>query len=647
MTRRPGQPTTPKVPRRAAAGGRPQLRALALRMGILPSYRPAGGGAPRATSDATREALLSALGLAADSEAAAARSLEELQAAQPTTPRLEGAPYKRCTTVREVLGRRRSFGLWTNLYTLRSERNLGFGNLSDLRRLVAWAGRCGADFVGVNPLHAIRNRGHEVSPYSPVSRFYRNPLYLDVGEMPELQRCPSAQRLLASPSVREELHRLRAADHLDPERVASLQRRLLAPLHRAFRKQQDARTRAFHRFRARQRLLEDYATFQALEERLASAGYARDWRRWPRELRAHDSPAVEAFRRRHRDLVELHAFVQFELDRQLARAARAARSAGLAVGLYQDLAVGSLASGFDAWRFQDRIVFGASLGAPPDAYARRGQDWGLPPLHPRRMADNDFEIWRGLLRAAFAHAGALRVDHVLGLFRQWWVPAGRPAAEGAYVRFPTGSLLAVLAEESRRQRALVIGEDLGTVPPQVAPTLARYGVLSSRVLLFERDRSGRFRSARRWSHRALATANTHDLPPLAAFWSGSDLDLRRSLGLLRDAAALSRARREREAERRALLYRLEADGHLAPGRDPAPEELTRAVHAFLCSTPCPLVGLSLDDLSGETEPVNVPGVSIERHPSWTRRMRLPAEELPSDPRVQTALRGATRRVRPR
>lgn len=630
-----------------ARSRRPALRALAERAGILPSYRPSGGGAPRRTSDPTREALLAALGFAADSEAAASQSLRELEAEERSTRAGDAPPVsrQRCVSPRELLGGRRVFGLWTNLYTLRSAGNLGFGDLSDLRRLLALAGRSGADFVGLNPLHAIRNRGSELSPYAPVSRLYRNPLYLDVGALPELRRCPAARRLLASRAVSEEVRALREADRLDPERTAELQRRLLVPLHRSFREGGGARARAFRRFRERQGLLEDFATFQALEERLAAAGHPRDWRRWPRELRAHDSAAVAAFRRSQRELVELHAFVQFELDRQLGQAAAAGRRAGLALGLYQDLALGSLASGFDAWRFQDRFVFGVALGAPPDAYARDGQDWGLPPLHPRRIARGDFEIWRGLLRAAFAHAGALRIDHVLGLFRQWWVPAGRPASEGAYVRFPARGMLAVLAEESRRAHALVIGEDLGTVPPQVAPTLARFGVLSSRVLVFERDRAGRFLSARRWSRRALATANTHDLPPLPAFWSGSDLDLRRSLGLIGSGPAWHAARREREAERRALLRRLAVDGQLAAGRDPSAAELVRAVHAFLCTTPCPLVGLSLDDLAGETEPVNLPGVTMERHPSWTRRMRLRVEDLARDPGVRKGLEGAARRAR--
>jgi 4-alpha-glucanotransferase len=289
-----------------------------------------------------------------------------------------------------------------------------------------------------------------------------------------------------------------------------------------------------------------------------------------------------------------------------------------------------------------------SVGAPPDAYAAEGQDWGFPPLHPRRLADGDFAFVRALLGGALRHAGALRIDHVLGFFRQWWVPEGRPARDGAYVRFPARALLRVAARESRRAGALLIGEDLGTVPPQVAPTLARFAVLSSRVLLFERERDGRFKPASRWSRRALATANTHDLPTLRAWLGGHDLALRAQLGLLRGGTARTAAETERAADRDALRRRLVRDGHLA--RDVPADDWpawTRAVHAFLCETPAPLVGLALDDLAGEVEPVNVPGLGPDAYPSWTRRMHVSLEALPSRPGFARAIDGAAaRRARP-
>lgn len=631
------------------AARRPALRALAERLGILPAHRPAGGGPLHRVSDATREALVAALGWEAGDEAAARRSLARLAEAEAAAPRSPRRASPGCVDALGALGGRPAFGLWTNLYTVRGDAGPGVGNASDLESLVDLAASAGAAFVGVNPLHAVRHRGHEVSPYSPLTRLFRSPLYLDARRAPEWEPCADARAYFESPPVAETRRRLARADRIDYDAARTLQDELLARLHREFaRRHRGADTprgREYARFRAEGgALLRDFGTFLALEEHLAGEGHPRHWPAWPAAFRARDGEAVRAFREGHAEAVDRHVWAQFELDRQLAGAARRAEAAGLAVGIYQDLALGSVASGFDTWAFPGAFVSEVSLGAPPDAYAPEGQDWGLPPLHPQRVVEDDFALWRRLLRATFGASGALRIDHILGLFRQWWVPAGFPATEGAYVRFPTDGLLRALAEESRRAGALVIGEDLGTVPPQVAPTLARHGVLSSSVMLFERDRRGRFRPASRYSRRALATFETHDLPPLAAFWRGSDLELRRELGLL-DGTGIEHARAERERERQALRSRLAADGHLARGGpEPSHAELCAAVNAFLCSTPCPLVGISLDDLAGETQPVNVPGVSQDVHASWTRRMARPLAELAADADVERALAGASARA---
>jgi len=631
---------------------RPALRALAERLGILSAYQPAGGGPPKRTSDATREALVSALGWDASDEAAARRSLSrvaESERAAPAPRPVSPAPV--CVDAWDALGGSPGFGLWSNLYTVRSDTGLGVGNTGDLESLVDLAASAGASFVGVNPLHAVRHRGREVSPYSPISRFFRSPIYLDALRTPEWAGCAEARGLFDAPRFAGARRRLTRADDIDYDATRSLQEELLAPLHREFarahRGRDTPRGRAYARFvDAGGALLRDFGTFLALEDHLAHEGHPRSWQAWPAAFRERDSRAVREFRAHHEEEVDRHLWTQFELERQLEGVARRAREAGLALGVYQDLALGSVPSGFDTWAFPGAFVEGVSLGAPPDAYATQGQDWGLPPFHPQRLAADDFALWRRLLRAAFAASGALRIDHILGLFRQWWVPAGAPASEGAYVRFPTAALLRVLAEESRRADAVVIGEDLGTVPPQVAPTLARHGVLSSRVMLFERDRRGRFRPASRYSRRALATFDTHDLPPLAGFWEGSDLALRRELGLIASDAELAQARAERDAEREALCARLATDGHLPRGGgEPSLAELCAALNAFLCRTPCPLVGVSLDDLAGEHRPVNVPGVSQDVHPSWTRRMSRSLVELASDADVEQALAGAASRAR--
>jgi 4-alpha-glucanotransferase len=549
---------------------------------------------------------------------------------------------------REVLGGRSLFGISTNLYTLRSARNWGVGDLTDLRQLVRWSASEGAGFVGVNPLHALLNRGVDVSPYSPVSRLFRNPLYIDVAAVPELVESEEARRMTESPDFRAALTRLRAADQIDYRGVMALKMPVLRALYRTFRERgagRGARARAFARYVESQgETLTDFATWSALAEFLASQGMGDDayeWHRWPKPYRDRHSSAVARFRRDYAEEVALHAWLQWELDNQLATAAKLATELGMPIGLYQDLAIGTSPTGSDTWAFGDLFLDGVSIGAPPDPYAAEGQNWGLPPIDPRRLAEQGYQYWIALVRSALRHAGALRIDHVMGLFRQFWIPEGRTGKEGAYVRFPADDLLGILALESTRHRALIVGEDLGTVPPEVPPALEKWGILSSKVLYFEREGEYDFRSASSYDPRALATANTHDMPTLAGFLAGRDIDLKVEVGMM-DPNEAEEARRARQRECEALVRRLVADGILAAGRKPEDAELRGAVHEFLCRTPSVLVGLSLDDLAGEREPVNIPGVAGDKYPSWTRRMRLSVEDLGTDPGVAATLRRAER-----
>jgi 4-alpha-glucanotransferase len=704
---------------------RPGLRELAERAGIVASYR-ASGGERRFTSDATREALLAALGYEADSDAAAERVLAEMRARArdcllppvsvvfedetdaarvgvqlppdsrgllewwlelrledgrrvqaegrasvrrgqrrlalplPEMPGLGyhhlrvavGGPGARreaeqsrifapscCVGPGELLDGPRGFGLWANLYTLRSRENWGVGDLGDLRALVRIAGDEGAAFVGLNPLHALWNQGPDISPYAPVSRLFRNPLYLRVPAVPEFASCAAEVR-----PAPDELAQLRRAREVDYERLTSVLRPVFEAMHASFRRlhrgRDTPRGRAYREFSEEQGgALRDFATFTALAEHFSrrSGDRFRDWRLWPAPFRDPRSDEVARFRDEHAEEVDLHSWLQFELDRQLADAGATARDAGLPVGIYADLAIGSASGGSDTWAFPGIFVFGASAGAPPDAFARSGQDWSFPPLDPRRLRGGSIAFWIRLLRSAFAHSGALRIDHVMGLSRLYWIPEGRSPAAGAYVRYPERELLGVLALESRRHRALVIGEDLGTVPQSLVTRLARRGLLSSRVLYFERE-AGRFRPARRYSNRALVTANTHDLAPLAGYLAGSDLSARRRAGQIESDAALEEEARRRDGELRALSARLAAEGLLerAP-TPPSPRELAAAVTAFLCRTPAPLVGLALDDLVGERVPVNLPGVGPDRHRSWVRRMTVSLEALSDDPGARAVL----------
>ena len=553
----------------------------------------------------------------------------------------------RCVTPADLLGDRKAFGLIANLYTIRSATNWGIGDFSDLASLARWGGDAGADFVGVNPLHALLNRGVDVSPYSPVSRLFRNPIYIDVTRVPELEHAPELRERLTSPEFTAEVSALREYADVRYEQVMAVKGLALTALHRVFtdrvRDSGDPRAVEYKRYvDENEPALGRFATWMAIAEVQASAqrenGHPHDWRAWPTELQSSDGDAVKAFSAEHAQRVDFHRWLQFEADRQLATAASSARDSGMAVGLYQDLAIGTSAAGADAWAYPNLFVHGVSIGAPPDPYAAAGQNWGLPPINPRALRQDRYRYFIDLLRSGFRHAGALRIDHVLGFFRLFWIPDGMSGADGAYVRSPTADLLGIVALESVRHNALVVGEDLGTVPKEVPPALEKWGILSSKVLYFERNRRGGFKAAKTYPELALATANTHDMAPLAGFWQGRDIDVRAEVGLI-EKDSVEKARDERDEQRTALLRRLSQERVLPSAYMPkSAAELRAAVHAFVCRTPSRLVGLALDDLAGEVDQVNVPGVSPDKFPCWTRKMRESLETLMLSTEVRTALR---------
>jgi 4-alpha-glucanotransferase len=380
-----------------------------------------------------------------------------------------------CVTPDELLGDRRAFGFVTNLYTVRSDRNWGVGDFTDLSALVDWAGDVGASFVGVNPLHALANTGSDISPYSPVSRLFRNPLYIDVEAIPELRDAPEVAARIDHPELQAELEALREDGLVRYEQVMALKMPVLEELHRIFTsKPHPDRARAYQEWaRAEEPELTRFATWMAIAEQLG----VWNWREWPEELRDSKSEAVSRFAREHAERVDLHRWIQFEVDRQLGAVAATARKRDLAIGLYQDLAIGTSPNGADTWAMPQLFVTSVSIGAPPDPYSATGQNWGLPPIDPRALRRDRYRYFVRLVRTGFRNAGALRIDHVMGLFRLFWIPEGKTGKEGAYVRYPAEDLLGILALESVRHRALVVGEDLGTVPREVPPALQRWGVM--------------------------------------------------------------------------------------------------------------------------------------------------------------------------
>jgi glycogen debranching enzyme GlgX len=504
-----------------------------------------------------------------------------------------------------LLAGERRFGIAAHLYSLRSNGDQGIGDFTTLKRLSAEAARNGASLIGLNPLHALfpHNRDR-ASPYHPSDRRFLDPVYIDVSGFPGGAGLPPQPGPVDYPAVWA---------------------RKLAILKAAFKPGRlDAIPDGLRRF----------ATFETIAEVLGTS----DWQAWPEELRHPSDAGVAAFAAQHAAAIGLHAFIQTLADEQLAAAAASARRDGLAIGFYRDLAVGAAPDGAEAWSAQDTLMHGVSVGAPPDPFSAAGQVWCLPPPDPVAMRRDGYASFNELLVANMRHAGALRIDHVMGLRRLFVVPDGTGAADGAYVTYPLDDLLAQVALQSQRARCLVVGEDLGTVPEGMSAALAAHNILSYSVLWFER-RDGRIRPPPEWRPLAAACVSTHDLPTLAGWWNGGDIEEKEGLGLIGGAAA-EQARADRAAEKSALVSQLQDEGLLEEMdidfRQPLPQPVARAVHAFVAATPALLTLVQADDLAGETEAVNLPGTDRER-PNWRRRLDINAEALCRTPLAQAIL----------
>jgi 4-alpha-glucanotransferase len=529
------------------------------------------------------------------------------------------------------------------LYSVRSRASWGHGDLRDLADLAAWSGReLGADFVLVNPLHAAEPLPPiSPSPYLPMSRRHISPLYLRVEDIPEYSGLDAAGRAridaLAAP--------LRAANRtaalLDRDAVWTAKRAALeivraVPLS-------PARRTSLEAFRARDRdALDGWAAWCAIAE-----VHGPDWRSWPPTLADPRSPAVAALRRTLADRVEFHAWLQWLAADQADAAQAAARRAGMSIGVIADLAVGSHPGGADAWARQDVIVPGISVGAPPDEFNQRGQDWTLPPWHPGWLAAQECRPLADLAAANTRHAGGLRIDHVMGLSRLWWIPAGMTPGMGTYVQYDHELIADALVGEAAHAGALVIGEDLGTVEPWLREFLAARRVLGTSMLWFERRADGTPRRPGGWRRGCLATVGTHDMPPAAAFLTGDQVTIRAGLGLLTRPEAAERAAARTEAARwLRMLARAGLLGATDGRFSTAPQEFTVALYAYLTRTPAVLIGVSLADAAGERRQQNVPG-TVGEYPNWriplTGRDGEPVllEDLPAHHGVRAVARAVS------
>lgn len=581
-----------------------RLDQLARWHGIPPTYTDAHGTRRRVPS-ASRKALLVALGIDPAGEA-------------PETQ----APDRRLTAddsqcfVPQWLHDAPAWGVFCQLYELRSARNWGIGDFRDLADLAQIAASAGADFLGVNPLHALFMAAPErCSPFSPSNRTFLNPLYIAVDDVPGAGPPP-------------DLTAARASERVDYCRVAALKTTALRDIFARAPFADDA-ARAAHDDFAQERgtALYRHALFEILSANMARAGQGAGWTNWPEEYHSPQTQAVREFAQRHRDDIAFHTWLQWIADRQLAAAHTAARKAGMRIGLYLDLAVGEAPDGSAGWGGQ-AMLRGVRIGAPPDLFQTGGQDWGLAAPSPEGLERRDFAPFRDMIRAQLAHAGALRIDHVMSLWQLFLIPDGETAREGGYLRYPMAALLRVLAEESHRARAIIVGEDLGVVPRGFRAVMSQAHILSYRPLYFQQSRRG-FMAPRRYPGSALACLSTHDLPTLADWWQGRDIDQRAQFDLV-DGPTTTQHRADRQREKADLVAVLVEAGVLENPPEDGPDlpaGVLFATHLFIARTPSLLVAVRLADLAGPQAPTNIPGTTEEEYPNWQLRSPTAIEDL--------------------
>ena len=537
-----------------------------------------------------------------------------------------------------------AWGLSINLYAIRSARNWGIGDFTDLKRIITWIADAGGSFVGINPLHAIANRKpFDISPYSPISRLYKNFIYIDVEQVEDAKNAKAAQDIMGSASFQAELHALRQRDLIDYETIAARKEQILrhafAFFYENHHQKQTRRDRAFQQYRTDEgEALEFFALFMALREHMSASKDVYTWQDWPEEYQDHRGRAVHEFKGTKEKEILYQSYVQWIASTQLREISEECGRSGMTIGLYHDLAIGSIGGGSDAWNYRE-MLGDAGVGAPPDRFNPVGQNWGFPPMIPEKLKEAGYALFIETVRENMKHGGALRIDHALSLFRLFWIPHGTSPHDGAYVGYPSEDLLRIAALESIRSRCMVIAEDLGTVPKDVKKELQKYQMLSYRLLYFERNYPDpSFVPPEHYPAMALCAVTTHDLPTLAGYWVGRDIKTRKELGKYPDVAAYLQQQSERQRDKARVLSILKSRSLLPgefpgdPDRVPAmTPELGIAIYRYLASTPCKLLNISLDDMLGTIDQQNIPG-TVDEYPNWTQKTPLALEEMVSDRR---------------
>ncbi|MGO1590905.1 MAG: 4-alpha-glucanotransferase [Ancrocorticia sp.] len=522
------------------------------------------------------------------------------------------------------------WGVMAQLYSVRSKNSWGIGDTSDLKELCSTIGSEGGDFLLINPLHAAEPMGHMTpSPYLPVTRRFFNPIYIRPEDIREVAYMPAGQRSLVQWAGEEAKETAKAQPTIERDPAWAAKLRALEVIFQEPRSA--ARQRSFERFRETEgQGLENFAFWCALREE-----YGEEF---PPKFSCPDTPEATKERARLSGRIDFYAWMQWVIDDQLAEAQRSALCSGMHIGIFHDLAVGVHAQGSDTWSLPEAFAAGVTVGAPPDMYNQLGQNWSQPPWNPESLRRLAYAPLRDMARTVLRHAGAVRVDHVMGLFRLWWIPEGNSASDGAYVRFDQDAMLGILMLEAQRAGAIVVGEDLGNVEPWVRDFLNERGILGTSVLWFEQNGDGQFKRPEEFRAQSLVTVDTHDLPPLPAYLAGEHVELRQRLNLLTEP--VEKVRAEAADERRRMLDRLREYGLI--GDIPTEREIIEAMHCYIAHTPAELLAISLVDGVGERKAQNVPGTDQE-YENWRVPLSDPSgipvlvEDLATNPRLRSLI----------
>lgn len=541
--------------------------------------------------------------------------------------------------IHHELQRGRTWGLSTNLYGIRSSRNWGIGDLTDLMNIIIWMADLKADFVGINPIHAIPNtRPFGISPYSPISRLYKNFIYIDLEKLPEMEDIKK-QGLIDWDGLSNELAKFKKEDLIDYEGIAFLKEKILKMTFEVFYekhyKRNTVRGKDFRNYMSEEgSALEYFSIYMALA---LQYGGIKNWKEWLEQYHDIKAKSIEDFKKEKKKEILFYKYLQWIIDRQQKEVAEEAKKRGMKLGIYQDLAIGAVGSGSDAWTYQDVIASEVDVGAPPDEFSPEGQNWGFPPLLPEKLKESGYELFIQTIRKNMKYCGALRIDHALGLFRLFWIPQGMSPKNGVYISYPYEDLLRIIALESNLNRTMVIAEDLGTIGENVRELLRGYNMLSYRLFYFERNYPDpTFLPPEKYPEMALCAVTTHDLPTIYGYWIGRDLEVKRQIGQYDEKRWQTRYD-ERERDKKLIIEALKSQGvlfNISSQDAEVPEmnaDLCLAIYKYLALTPCKLVLVYLDDILGIIDQQNMPG-TVDCYPNWMQKTLMTLEKITMDER---------------